>query len=236
MTSVYGLKEETSFRDRESAGRALGMALKNRGTSASLVIGVTRGGVPVAFEVAKALDAPMDILVVKKIRAASAGGLFSGDLAIGAVCADGTRMLNDALVVQQHVTEVYLDQETWERTEEARQAERKYRAGYPARDVASQDVLIVDDGIATGATVTAAVFWARQHDARRVAVAAPVASKDACERLRRLADDVFGLATPADFWAVGQFYEEFHPVGDDEVKRLLEASLSEWPPRTANAV
>lgn len=220
--SVTGRK--SYFTDRHDAGRQLGAALVARKVHYSAILGLTRGGVPVAFEVARQLRAPLDILVVKKLRAPS-----SPELAIGAICADGTKVLHEEFIRELGVSQDHLEREVAERWEEARQADQRYRGGIPALAVANTDVLIVDDGIATGATMEAAVLWASTHGARRVGVAIPVGSREACFGLRAVAADVFCMTTPLDFWAVGQFYLHFEPVADQEVARLLrESHASSW--------
>lgn len=210
-----------SFQDRREAGVLLGAALKERGPRATLVLGLTRGGVPVAAEVAKALAVPMDILVVKKLRAP-----ISGELAIGAICADGTRLLRDNLIREIGVSPQYLDLEISERLGEATAADERYRQGEPALGIGGQGVLIVDDGIATGATMEAAVLSARNRGATTVAAAVPVGSVASCTELRSRADDVFCLVTPVEFWAVGQYYVNFSQVTDDEVRQVLAESRS----------
>ena len=207
------------FQDRREAGQALAAALASRGMTCSAVLGLVRGGVPVAFEVASALKTPMDVLVVKKLRAP-----MQQELAIGAICTDGTRRLRQDVIREMGVTREYLDHEVQSRLNEGREAERIYRGRLPALDLSGASVLVVDDGVATGATMEAAALSVRRQGAGVVTLAAPVASQAASEALRRVADEVVCLATPADFWAVGQFYLRFDQVKDDEVRGLLEES------------
>lgn len=216
-------RESAVFEDRREAGRALAAALQERGERFSAVLGLTRGGVVVAAEVASALHIPMDVLVVKKLRSP-----ISEELAIGAVCADGAHVLHQESIQQLGVTEEYIAKELRTRAEEAREAEAAYRRGSPPLEIADGSVVIVDDGIATGATMEAAVLSARQRGARTITVAVPVGAREACQRLRSVADDVVCLHTPADFWAVGQFYRDFFQVSDEEVCRLLEETRARW--------
>lgn len=209
--------DDVLFNDRLEAGRLLGQGLAKRGTRCSTVLGLIRGGVPVAYEVALALEVPMDILVVKKLRAP-----MTPELAIGAICADGARVLHDQIISELAVTPEYLSREIAERLQEAQDVERAYRRGQPRIDITGASVVIVDDGIATGATMEAGVLSARNMGTRAVTVAVPVGSRTACESFRRIADDVFCMTQPVEFWAVGQFYLRFGQVSDEEVRDLLE--------------
>jgi predicted phosphoribosyltransferase len=163
----------------------------------------------------------MDILVVKKLRAPE-----SEELAIGAICADGAKVLHPEMIEELGVSPQYIDREVQVRLAEAQEAERRYRGSAVPLDIAGGAVLIIDDGMATGATAEAAVLSARRRGASSVAIAVPVGSSEACDRLRRVADDVFCLMTPSDFWAVGQFYVHFAPVEDDDVRALLSGERS----------
>ena len=208
-TSMY-------FADRTSAGLALGQGLAARETSADIVLGLTRGGVPVAFEVAKALQAELDIMVVKKI-----GAPFSPELAIGAVCPDGSVVTRSEAVEELGVSRDYVEREITALSLEARTAEGRYRGGGEPLGLAGKRVVIVDDGVATGATMEAAIMSARSRGALRVSVAVPVASVYAARALEGVADDFAALEVPPDFFAVGQYYDDFSPVADVEVQALL---------------
>jgi putative phosphoribosyl transferase len=207
------------FEDRQEAGQALADALKKRELKCDVVLGLIRGGVPVAFEVAQALQVPLDILAVKKLRAP-----ISEELAIGAICADGARILHAETLRDLEVSKEYLDREIEIRLAEAREAERLYRGPHPAIELAGQSVVIADDGIATGSTMEAGVLSARQRGASSILVATPVGSRHACDALLRSADEVFCMTTPVDFWAVGQFYHRFPPVADEEVQRMVDTN------------
>jgi putative phosphoribosyl transferase len=210
-------RESVVFEDRREAGRALAAALQERGRSFSAVLGLTRGGVVVAAEVASALHIPLDIIVVKKLRSP-----VSEELAIGAVCGDGTHVLYRENIERLRVTEEYLERELRERAQEAREAEAAYRGVYPPLDLSDGAAVVVDDGVATGSTMEAAVLSARKRGARTVTVAVPVGAQEACQRLLGIADEVVCLHTPPEFWAVGQFYRDFLQVSDEEVRRVLE--------------
>jgi putative phosphoribosyl transferase len=211
--------DDVMYEDRPAAGRLLGQALAQRQRRFSVVLGLTRGGVPIAYEVSAVLRVPMDILVVKKLRSP-----VSDELAIGAICADGARVLREDIMGEVGVTQRYLDEEVRIRLAEAQELERLYRGGHPPIDVSGASVVIVDDGMATGSTMEAAVVSARSRGAMSVEVAVPVGSWDACGLLRRTADDVFCLETPYEFWGVGQFYAHFPPVANEEVLELLDAN------------
>jgi putative phosphoribosyl transferase len=205
------------FTDRADAGRRLGKKLAPLRGSDILVLGLPRGGVPVAYEVARELNAPMDVIVVRKL-----GVPFQPELAMGAVGEGGIRIINDqvvrgALITPQEVATA----ERRERQEVERQAQR-FRAGRPRVDVAGRTVVVVDDGIATGSTARAACQVARHQGAARVILAAPVGSPSSADALRGDCDDVLCLHAPASFSSVGQWYADFSPVPDAEVTALLQ--------------
>ncbi|MFW6175050.1 MAG: phosphoribosyltransferase [Chloroflexota bacterium] len=215
------LDEDVVFPDRREAGRELARHLLDERVIADVVIGLTRGGVPVAAEVANALRATLDIIVVKKM-----GAPHSPELAIGAVCADGSRVLHEDTIDSLAIPGGYIEREFEARLGEAIEAERAYRGHSQPASLSGRHVIIVDDGIATGATVEAAVESARGRGARPVLAAAPVGSEGAVARLRAVADDVFCLSTPVDFRGVGQFYSDFSQVTDEEVWELLEQAAA----------
>ncbi|MBI4310257.1 MAG: phosphoribosyltransferase [Chloroflexi bacterium] len=229
MANAYAYGHEVLFEDRRAAGRFLGMELQRRGVHAGAVLGLTRGGVPVAYEVAAVLGTPLDLVVVKKLRAPA-----SGELAIGAVCADGTSVLHPETIRELDVTQEYVDSEFQVRLAEAQAAERSYRDHHIPLHLTGIPVVLVDDGIATGATMEAAIRSVRKRGPSRVVVAVPVGSNEACMELRHVSDEVICMATPRNFWAVGQFYRQFAPVPDDEVRSLLaqnRATYERWEVR-----
>lgn len=203
------------FRDRTEAGEKLGELLRSQDVEADVVLAIPRGGLPVGREVADALGLPLDVVVAKKL-----GAPHNPELAIGAVAADGSVWLNHDLVDSIGVEESYIEEARRREMEAAREKERRYR-GRTGYDGLGR-VVIVDDGIATGATVTACVECVRNAGATYVLVAAPVGSPDTVERLREVADEVLCVETPPHFGAVGQFYGEFGQVSDEEAMRYLE--------------
>jgi putative phosphoribosyl transferase len=204
------------FRDRREAGRRLAERLSGLRASSPLVLGLPRGGVPVAFEVANALGSPLDVLVVRKL-----GVPFQPELGMGAVGEDGVRVLNPDVLRQAGVTETQLAAvEARERAEVEDRAVR-LRRGRPAIPLQGRTVVIVDDGLATGGTARAAVQVARARGADRVILAVPVAPPDTVTALRRDADDVVAVETPERFFAIGGWYTDFSPTSDDEVVELL---------------
>ena len=204
------------FRDRREAGRRLAERLSGLRASSPLVLGLPRGGVPVAFEVAKALGAPLDVLVVRKL-----GVPYQPELGMGAVGEDGVRVLNPDVLRQAGVTESQLAAvEARERAEVEERAVR-LRRGRPAIPLEGRTVVIVDDGLATGGTARAAVQVARARGADRVILAVPVAPPETVAALRRDADDVVAVETPEPFFAIGGWYSDFSPTSDDEVVELL---------------
>ncbi len=204
------------FRDRREAGRRLAERLSGLRATSPLILGLPRGGVPVAYEVAKALGAPLDILVVRKL-----GVPFQPELGMGAVGEDGVRVLNADVLRQAGVTEARLAQvEARERAEVEERAAR-LRGGRPAVPLQGRTAVIVDDGLATGGTARAAVRVARERGAARVILAVPVAPPETVAALRRDADDVVAVETPEPFFAIGGWYSDFSPTSDDEVIELL---------------
>lgn len=203
------------FRDRIVAGRQLGAELARHDLADPVVLGLPRGGVPVAAEVARALDAPLDVLVVRKV-----GAPFQPELAVGAV-AEGVTALSTELIAQLGLPRDQVEAlAEVERTEVARRTER-FRRVAPRLELAGRTAVIVDDGLATGATARAAAEVARKLGAARVVVAAPVSSTEARRSLRGLADDVVALDYPEPFMAVGCWYDDFRQTTDEEVVQLL---------------
>jgi putative phosphoribosyl transferase len=206
-----------AFRDRADAGRVLAAELGHlAGAPGLLVLGLQRGGVPVAYEVAEALDAPLDVLLVRKL-----GVPGQPELAMGAIASGGVRVLNqaviDSLAIPPEVVEAAADKEgvALARREQA------YRADRPALDVAGRTVVVVDDGIATGSTMRAAVAALRTQQAARIVVAVPVGARETCNELAREADELVCPNTPAGFHAVGHYYDDFSQTTDDEIRDLL---------------
>lgn len=217
------------FRDRRDAGRRLAAALRSEVGPDVLVLGLARGGVPVAYEVARKLRAPLDVLVVRKL-----GLPGHEELAMGAIGPGGARVLNEEVVRLTHVTPAVIDHVAAREQREAERRERTYRRGRARADVRGRHVVVVDDGLATGASMRAAIASLRQQGVRRITVAVPVGSPGACEDLRDDADEVLCLATPEWLFAIGPFYEDFSPTSDEEVSELLSRGQP-WPSTTKSA-
>lgn len=207
------------FADRADAGRQLGRALADRGLDDPLVLGLPRGGVPVAAEVAAALGAPLDVLVVRKI-----GAPRNPEFAIGAIGEDGAELLDRDVLRRMGLSAEDVRGTIAEEREELRRRVEAYRGTSDAPPVAGRTVVVVDDGMATGASARVAVEVLRQRDPRQLVLAVPVASTSAVARLRGVVDDVVVLDVPRDFLAVGGYYDDFSQTSDREVTDLLAAA------------
>ena len=205
------------FQDRTDAGERLGAELSRRGVEADVVLGIPRGGLPVARPVAEELGADVDVVVASKI-----GAPGNPELAIGAVSSDGSVWLNDALVHRLGVPETYIDAQREEEAAYARGKAERYRNGEYVPDLEGERVVVVDDGVATGATARACLRQVDEAGAERVVLAVPVGSPDSVAEIESEADDVVALETPTDFGAVGQFYREFGQVSDEKAMGYLE--------------
>jgi predicted phosphoribosyltransferase len=206
-----------TFRDRHEAGRVLAEELTAyRGKDNLLVLGLARGGVPVGWEVASALHAELDVCLVRKL-----GVPRWSELAMGAVASGGAVVMNDSVVSSLHITDEQVREVINSETLELERRERVYRGGRPVADPRGKIVILVDDGIATGASMLAAVRAVRAAGPQSIVVAVPVGPLSACHELAREADDVVCATMPAGFEAVGQVYADFHQVSDDEVRELL---------------
>jgi predicted phosphoribosyltransferase len=214
------------FRNRSDAGRVLAAKL---GTYAKrpdvIVLALPRGGVPVAYEVARALDAPLDVFLVRKL-----GVPGHEEFALGAIATGGVRVINQDVVRGLGIPPDMIDAVAAREQLELERRERLYRGDRPAPDVRGRTVILVDDGLATGATMYAAVKALRQQGAGRVVVAVPIAPPETCEQLREEVDDIVCAVTPEPFHAVGRWYEDFSQTTDDEVRDLLGRSTREDHP------
>ena len=186
------------------------------------MLALPRGGVPVAYEVARSLGAPLDVFVVRKL-----GVPGHEELAMGAIAPGGVRVLNDEVVRTLGLGPSDIEAVTRREERELERRERQYRDGGAPVDVRAKTVIVVDDGLATGSSMRAAVAALDRRKAEKVVVAVPVAPAEACESLREVAGDVVCAATPEPFWAVGAWYEDFRQTEDDEVRALLAQARSE---------
>jgi putative phosphoribosyl transferase len=209
---------DSVFRDRRDAGRSLAMVLSayaNR--SDVLVLALPRGGVPVGYEVAEALHVPLDVFIVRKL-----GVPGHEEFAMGAIASGDVRVLNNNVVRMLDISDADIEAVTRSELAELQRRERLYREDRPLPEVRNRTVLLVDDGLATGATMLAAVKALRAMEPARIVVAVPTAAADTCEDMRREADDVVCATTPEPFRAVGLWYEDFSQTSDEEVHDLLE--------------
>ena len=213
------------FRDRRAAGQLLAAELAAYANRPDiLVLALPRGGVPVAYEVALTLNAPLDVFLVRKL-----GVPGHEELAMGAVATGDVRVLNEQIVSSLGIPDNVIDTVTaWEQQELARR-EHLYRSDRPPPEVQGRTVILVDDGLATGATMHAASKALRQQQPARIIVAVPIASPEACDQLRGEVDEVICAITPDPFYAVGLWYEDFSPTTDAEVRELLAQSMAAEP-------
>jgi putative phosphoribosyl transferase len=215
-----------AFRDRAEAGRVLASRLAAytnlRGV---IVLGLPRGGVPVAYEVARALNAPLDVFLVRKL-----GVPGHEELAMGAIASGGIRVVNEEVVSALRISDAEIERVALREQAELERRERLYRNGRPAPDLARKTVILVDDGLATGSTMRAAIAAVRRHEPARIVVAVPVGAASTCEEIRAEADEAVCVIEPERFYAVGMWYEDFTQTTDDEIRDLLEKAAQ---PRSA---
>jgi putative phosphoribosyl transferase len=210
------------FQDRTDAGRQLAEELLSyAGRDDVIVLALPRGGVPVAFEVAQRLGVPLDVFVVRKL-----GVPGHEELAMGAIASGGVRVLNEDVLYVLPDAQSIVEMVTAIECEELKRRERDYRSDRPAPEVRGRTVILVDDGLATGATMRAAAAALRQQGAAKIIVAVPVGAPITCHEIKSVADEVVCLQTPDSFMGVGQYYEDFSQTTDEEVRELLAASAS----------
>jgi putative phosphoribosyl transferase len=208
------------FTNRTQAGQQLaGQLNKYANRHDVIVLGVPRGGVPVAFEVATALGAPLDVFVLRKL-----GVPGHEELGFGAIGSGGVRVLDPELIQVLGLSPLDIELVTAAEKQELKRRECAYRGGRPPLDVTGWTVILVDDGIATGSSIRAAIRALRQMSPARLVVATPVAPASTCNRLRPEVDELVCVETPEPFYGVGQFYDDFSQVSDEEVKRLLDSA------------
>jgi predicted phosphoribosyltransferase len=205
------------FRDRADAGRQLAQKLLSYlNRNDVLVLALPRGGVPVAYEVARELNAPLDVFLVRKL-----GLPGHEELAMGAIATGGVRVLNDEVLRHYHVAPEAIERATAREREELERREQLYRQGRPAPEIAGRVAILVDDGLATGSTMRAAVAGVRPQQPARIVVAVPVAARSTCREFEREVDEVACAEMPERFYAVGSWYEDFAQTSDEEIRELL---------------
>lgn len=205
------------FRDRTDAGDALAAAIRDRGVEADVVLAIPRGGLPVGRAVADALDRPLDVVVAAKV-----GAPWSDEVAIGAVGSDGTAWLDETAIDRHGIDRRYVQERLDAVATAASEKEERYRGSERPQTLSGQSVLLVDDGAATGATLSVAIRVARARDASRVVVGLPVAPPRTADRLRTECAELICLHEPSNFGSVGQYYADFTQVSDDEATRYLD--------------
>jgi predicted phosphoribosyltransferase len=205
------------FRNRREAGRLLASQLAAYANRPDLIVlALPRGGVPVAYEVARALDAPLDVFLVRKL-----GVPGHEEFALGAIATGGVRVINQDVVRRLRIPPDTIQAIAVQEQRELARRERLYRGNRPAPEVRGRTVMLVDDGLATGATMLAAIKALRSQGAGRIVVAVPIASPETCDQLAKEVDDIVCAVTPEPFDAVGLWYEDFSQTTDDEVRELL---------------
>lgn len=214
----------TTFQNRDEAGRKLAEEVRSRLGPRSederrIVLGLPRGGVPVALPVAEAIDASLDVLVVRKL-----GAPGHEEYAMGAIASGGIEVVDDSVVRRLGVEQDQLDRIVERERAELKRREQRFRGDRASPELSGATVVLVDDGIATGSTMQAALDAVREAGAERIVIAVPLAPQDTVQRLERTADEVVCLTTPSPFFAVGQGYRDFPQVQDDEVAEMLQRS------------
>jgi len=217
------------FQDRQDAGRQLARKLQHYADKPNvLVLGLPRGGVPVAAEIAMALDAPLDVFIVRKL-----GLPGHEEFAYGAIASGGTQVYDSSLVQELGIPDEVLEAIHDREWKELQRRERAYRGALPRERIIGRTVILVDDGIATGSSMRAAILALRPRYPARIVVAVPVAAASVLDTIRQEADEVVCLASPGVFGAVGEFYEDFGAPTDEEVVRLLESANLREPAHAA---
>lgn len=225
---VFSMEEPPIFYDRHDAGRQLGEVLREMNIEGDiLVLALPRGGVPVGYEVAKALGAPLDVWVTRKI-----GAPGNPEFAIGAVASDGTLILDEEVITQLGIPQEYIDAEVERQMAEIERRLELYRGERPKPRIEGRTVILVDDGVATGSTVRASLMALRKRNPAQLILAVGVGPPSTIRMLEHYADEVVVLATPEPFWAVGRFFRHFEQTSDEEVMRLLEELREETEQET----
>ncbi|BAY39634.1 hypothetical protein NIES2111_40100 [Nostoc sp. NIES-2111] len=214
------------FKDRTAAGQVLAKKLANYANRPNvLVLALPRGGVPVGFEVAKALNAPLDVLIVRKL-----GVPENEELAMGAIASGDVRILNQGIISQIQISDEVIAKVTAQEQRELERRERMYRGDRPFPDLKEKIVILVDDGLATGATMWAAVLAVKQKQPKEVVIAVPVAAPETYEEMHNNVENMICANTPTPFCSVGLWYEKFPQTTDDEVRELLKKASNNHQP------
>jgi putative phosphoribosyl transferase len=223
--SLSGEPLAIPFANRRQAGKKLAAKLTRYGNRSDvLVLALPRGGVPVAFEVARALQAPLDVFLVRKL-----GLPGHKEFAMGAIATGGVRVLNEEVTSRIHIPESTIDEVARREQKELERRERLYRGDQPAPNLQGRTVILIDDGLATGSTMRAAATALRRMRPAKIIVAVPVAAPETCEEFRSEVDEVLCAAMPEPFMAVGAWYEEFSDTSDEEVRDLLARAACQQP-------
>ncbi|WP_224369104.1 phosphoribosyltransferase [Hyalangium versicolor] len=207
----------TRFRDREQAGRLLAKLVREYVDETPVVLALPRGGVAVGYELARALDAPLDVMVVRKL-----GVPWHPELGMGALAEGGALYLNQEVLASTDVSPEEVREVIFDETRELERRVQRYRGGRPLQDVKGRTVVLVDDGLATGGTARAAVRALRSFGARSIILAVPVAAAETAEALREQVDTLVCVQEPENLWAIGTWYDDFHQMSDEEVLVLLD--------------
>lgn len=225
------LRSLAIYLNRRHAGRVLAQALSRYANRDDVVVlGLPRGGIPVAYEVATALGAPLDVFVVRKL-----GLPGYPELAMGAIASGGIMVLIPEVVEQLRIPQRIVDAVAEAEARELERREQAYRGDRPPIDVTGRTVILIDDGLATGASMHAAIAALRQRKPKRIVVAVPIASPSTCEEIGKQADDIVCAATPEPFRAVGLWYQDFSQTSDEEVRKLLEEAARNRSPAAESA-
>lgn len=214
------------FKDRTVAGQVLAKKLADYANRSNvLVLALPRGGVPVGFEVARALNAPLDVLVVRKL-----GVPDNEELAMGAIASGGVRILNQSIVNDIQISDEVIARVAVQEERELERRESMYRGDRPFPNLKGQTVILVDDGLATGATMWAAIIAVRQQQPKEIVIAVPVAAPETCEEMQSKVEKIICANTPSPFYSVGMWYEKFPQTTDDEVRELLNKANNNHEP------